>query len=186
MFRTIFTLCFCLLLTSQTHASLIVNAWETESGHVRLEYDGSLNVADLTVSTIDTFEDHALRRFFGGVISNMTPTNMGGSSFSSAYSATPTVWKSGPVNVASSFGGTALVFNSSALLNVHIADIDDDVWSGTGFMQFDNTTLAGMGVNLSVDRVWTIDNTAANTITLRNFNPTSAVPEPSGLLLFCL
>ena len=185
MLRTISAFCFCLFVSSQAHASLIVNAWETGGGNVRFEYDGSLNVADLSGGIISGSDSHVINSRSGGQFRNTFLKDNGTSIFSSTFSTTPAAWKTG-FTPATTFGGTSLFFAVGGSLTVHTTDIVDDVWSGSGFMQFDGTTLAGMGVDLSVDRVWTINNTAADTITLRNFNPTSAVPEPRGLLLFCL
>lgn len=187
MFRIIPAAVLSLFVVTQSHASLIINAWETDSGHVRFEYDGTLDLTGLAApNVVNTVDRHLNRGSSGGLFVNSFSSTLGGSNYRSAFSTAPAAWKTGP-HAASSFGGNSLSLDSLNLI-VHTADISDDVWSGSGFMQFDSTTLAGMGVDLSVDRNWTIDNTAADTITLRNFNPStaSAVPEPSGLLLLGL
>ena len=46
-------------------------------------------------------------------------------------------------------------------------------------MQFDSTDIATLGWDLSVDRLWTINNAAADTVTLT----AGAVPEPSTFVL---
>lgn len=187
MFRTISALCLSLFVSSQSHASLIMNAWETDSGHVRFEYDGTLDLTGLAApDVVNTGDSHTIGARLGGFFRNSSSSTLGGSAYSSIFSTSPAAWKTG-THIASSFGGNSLFLGSQGLI-VHTADISDDVWSGSGFMQFDSTTLAGLGVDLSVDRIWTINNTAADTITLRNFNPStaSAVPEPSSLLLLGL
>ena len=161
------------LATPCAYSDVIINVQETGDGHVTMNYSGTLDVSGLSSSNGLIGNSH--RIMSDGIILN--GFGSAGNIYSSPFSSTPGAWKTRGIQDSDSFSGDDFtIFGSSMALAT--ADITSDVWSGSGMMQWDNTDIATLQWDLSVDRVWTLNNTAANTITLTQ----TAVPEPSGFV----
>lgn len=161
------------------HPAVVISAIET-GGDVLVSYSGTLDLSGLTFSNQNATSDaHQFQNnsLTASAFVNAFATTDGGTFYSNPFSSTPsTDWVSATTVEADIFSGNHLALftggTSPDPLRLHSADVVGTTWSGAGFMQFNSTTLLGMGLDLSVDRVWTINNASADTITL------TAIPEP--------
>jgi len=175
-------LAFC--VSRSAHPAVVISAIET-GGDVLVSYSGTLDLSGLTFSTQNATSDaHQFQNSSGtaSAFVNAFATTDGGSFYSNPFSSRPsTDWVSATTVEADIFSGNHLALftggTSPDPLRLHSSDVVGTTWSGSGFMQFNSTTLVGIGLDLSVDRVWTINNATADTITL------TAIPEP-GTLVF--
>lgn len=146
---------------------------EEVGGNVVMNYAGTLDVSSLTTLVTDTEDDHRVR--LAGTIANEFATVGGGTEFNDPFVSQTDSWNSG-ADVADSFSGSLFTLTLSNLL-VRTTDITGSTWSGAGQLQWDNTDVAGLQWDLDEDRVWTLNNSAADTITL------TVIPEPGSLAL---
>ena len=197
--RPMRALALCLITTmalgiigNRADANLFLQFSEV-GGNVRLDYQGTLDLTGLTFSTADSLAEHRIRLVtpIGG---NVTPytaiinLNAGTTrAYSSPFASGPSVpFTTQTTPAASSSGGNSLHLPTlstaqNATLRFDVADFNvntPDIWTGAGFMQWDNTTLAAMGVDVS-PKTWVLNNAAGDRITLG----IAAVPEPSSLVL---
>lgn len=174
----------CLVaVPSKSDANLTIQIAEI-GGNVRLDYAGTLDLSGMTYNLVGSLSEHNLRYVtppFGDpftALINLTGTQLRAytNPFSSAPGAYFNTALTSPISLvnATSFGGDELLLPTSSIgpnatLRFDVADIVGDVWSGTGFLQWDNTTIAALLID-PAPRQWVLNNTAANTITM--------VPEP--------
>lgn len=180
---------------TKAEAGIIFNFSEF-GGNVRMEYQGTLNLSGMAYDTVSAVGDHRIRQVFGfapfAAIINVyqSPTDVNGNlvptlrAYSSPFSSSPGIFISGITPLATTFGGNAIILpttsiSPSATLRLAQADFNGDVWTGAGFMQWDNTTLATLGIDAS-PKNWVLTN--GETITMGIV----AVPEPSGLVLWSI
>jgi hypothetical protein len=187
-------LLFSTLVCSQAYADVTFNLVET-AGNVRLEYSGTLNLAGLSYfDGVLPTEEHRLRlvSVSAGPGSNYNAIVQlyAGSpirTFTNAFSSAPGVYYTGNALQPSSYGGNAIFLPTSSLatnatLRFAQSDILNDTWTGSGFMQWDGTTIAALGIDPS-SRTWILNNAAANKITMGVVSaPVSAVPEPTSTI----
>lgn len=164
-----------LVPAAYSSANILITVEEV-GDDVVLQYSGTLDLASLTSFTTDTEDLHRVR--LSGTIVNEFATVGGGTSFNDPFAPAPAAWNSGP-DPADSFSGDLFSINLSNL-TLRTSDITGTTWSGSGQMQWNNTDVDTLDWDLSIDRVWTLDNTAANTITL------TLVPEPTSFALLGL
>lgn len=182
---------------SSAQANLVFNISE-KNGNVRIDYSGTLDMSGMSFTdTNNALEEHSLR-YITSSIPIFTPftgfinlINAPGSradlrTFSNPFSSGPSVYFSNNVVPVSSFGGTSIYLPTisshiNATLRFDPLDFVGNVWTGSGFLQWNNTTTALLGINTS-PKTWVINNTAANTITMS----LSPVPEPSSIILLVI
>ncbi|MEM9345765.1 MAG: PEP-CTERM sorting domain-containing protein [Planctomycetota bacterium] len=164
-----------LVPAAYTSANVLITVEEV-GDDVVLQYSGTLDLDSLPSFTVDTEDLHRVR--LSGAIVNEFATVGGGTSFDNPYAPAPAAWNSGP-DEADAFSGDLFSINLSNL-TLRTSDITGTTWSGSGQMQWNNTDIDTLDWDLSIDRVWTLNNTAANTVTL------TLVPEPSSLALLGL
>lgn len=190
----VLALLLSLFTSSQSRADVTVNVFDT-GGNVRIEYSGTLDMS--AVSFVDanvSLEEHRLRystppfgQPFNSIIQLYNPPALL-RTYTNAFSSAPGVYYIGNALVANSFGGNSLFLptssiNSNATLRFDPADFGQagngvDIWSGSGFLQFDNTSIGALGINTAT-KTWVINNAAANRITMT----VSAAPEPQSAFL---
>ncbi|MDX1926973.1 MAG: hypothetical protein SFV81_10660 [Pirellulaceae bacterium] len=185
------------LCNSATKADAgIIFSFSEFGGNVRMEYQGTLNLSGMAYGTVSAIEEHRIRHVqgfapFAAIVHvYQSPTDVNGNSvrtlraYSSPFSSTPGIFVSGITPEATTFGGNAIILpttsiSPSATLRLAQADFNGDVWTGAGFMQWDNTTLANLQIDAS-PKTWVLTN--GETITMG----ITAIPEPSSLVLWCV
>lgn len=177
---------------NRANADLMLQFSEV-GGNVRLDYQGTLDLTGLTFSTVQSLAERRIRLVapIGGNVAPYTAIinlNAGTTrEYSSPFASGPSVpFTTQTTPPASSSGGNSLHLPTistaqNATLRFDVADFNvntPDIWTGAGFMQWNNTTLAAMGIDAS-PKTWVLNNAAGNRITLG----ITAVPEPSSLVL---
>ncbi len=157
-------------------ADVIIN-FEEVGGNVRATYSGTLDLSGLSfTSGNSSLNVHRVGSTGGGRFINSYPHGSGVNQYTDPFASVPDVWKTGSfVNVNGGHGGDHFVVYNGGTnpLRLLASDITGTTWNGSGFLQWDSTTIAGLDLDLSVDRIWTLNNGSGDTITM------SAVPEPS-------
>lgn len=180
-FLTVMLLC---LVHSESAWADIVITFSEAGNNVLASYEGTLDLSDLEFTSGNSAVDrHRIRRVpngtDAGTFINTFETQAGRVSFSAPFSSIPTTaWMTGSDIDADSFGGNHFLLSSggtAAPLMLQSADLSGSMWSGSGFMEFENTTLAAMGIDLSSNPTWVVNNASADRISM------TAVPEPTGL-----
>lgn len=179
------------LFSSKAEANLINITVSEAGGHVRLEYQGTLDLSGMAYLIQNSLDEHNIRASFDSFNNDSPYTsiiNLYNSpirAYQSPFASSPVSYFSHPIfnstPTATSYGGNAfLLATASVTANANVrfaaADFTGDVWTGAGFMQWDNTTLAALGVDAS-PKTWVLTN--GGIITMR----TIEVPEPSSLML---
>ncbi|MEM0926505.1 MAG: hypothetical protein AAGJ83_10745 [Planctomycetota bacterium] len=180
LFPTVFIcLAASLFASNESRGDVVVRVSEIE-GNVVVQYGGTLDLTGLTFTIGNTTTDSSSLTTYstGDAIINAFATDDGGTFFDDPFASVPTGdWLSvgGPADVT--FQSNHFVVLPAGdfenPLRLHTADIEAGVWSGTGGFRFNGTTIADLGLDLSQDRIWTLNNGASNTIRL------TAIPEPA-------
>lgn len=189
------------LMAGEAKAGFLNISWSERAGHVRLEYQGSLDLTSMAGNSFvfNSLDEHNVRSVFSPIddlpytaIINLYDSTLPNVSrirayFSPFVSAPGTFFSHGIFSstpTATSYGGNAFLLataSTAANANLRFADADivNNVWTGAGFMQWDNTTLATLGIDAS-PKTWLLRN--GDTITMGM----APVPEPSSLMLWGL
>lgn len=163
-------LVFAIFGVSKASAQITINMQET-GGDVVFSYAGSLNITDLTVDDGSANPSHLIapsssRVLFGGAAVDIYDDLSGPLSYGVGTSTTASV-----TNTGDPFG----MFLGTNFF------VPDGYASGTaiaGSIVLDNTDFSTLGIDTSsAPYVWTVQNSAADTITLQ------VIPEPSSALL---
>lgn len=180
------------LFSAKAEAGFINITVSEAGGHVRLEYQGNLDLSGMAYLTQDSSDEHVIRVSFDSFNHDSPYTsiinlyNSRVRSYQSPFASSPGSYFSRPnftsTPTATSYGGNAFYLatasvTSTANIRFAAADFTGDVWTGAGFMQWNNTTLAALGVDAS-PKTWVLTNGDIITMGI------VAVPEPSSLMLW--
>ncbi len=180
--------CVAVLIATagQLHAGLIVEFSEL-GGDTTMGYSGSLDFTGLAFSTasvgpstgVSIYSSSESDEDGSGVLWN---TDIAVREYPSPWSSSPD-FTAGPdfQDVGTpTFTQQFVLFSDLVLLDPN--DFVGDVWSGSGVSTFSGVPLASL-VNVDTPVVWTLDNSAADTVTWQKAS-TAAVPEPSSIAMF--
>ena len=170
----------------QLQAALIVEFSEV-GGDTTMSYSGSLEFTGLAFSTASVGSSTGVGLYSSsesdedgsGVLWN---TGIAVREYLSPWSSSPD-FTAGPdfEDVGTpTFTQQFVLFSDLVLFDPN--DFVGDVWSGSGVSTFSGVPLASL-VNVDTPVVWTLDNSAADTVTWQN-DSAAAVPEPSSFALF--
>lgn len=196
--RSLASLLLLGLIATQAEAVITIT-WSEAGGNVRLDYSGTLDLTGLAFDEVAAIEEHRIRRVqptpasinppFTALINlYQSPVDSSGNlvrdlrTFASVFASAPGTYAGGFTPAATSFGGSALYLPTAstsdpANLRFKASDITGDVWSGSGFLQWDNTTLAALAIDAS-PKTWVLNGTGDQIIM-----SVSAVPEPASAML---
>ncbi|MEM1296017.1 MAG: hypothetical protein AAGH89_11675 [Verrucomicrobiota bacterium] len=180
-----FFLLFC--QRGVARADVVLTFVERE-GNVRVSYEGELDLSGLSFEdTTPGTARHVIGRNTNdpqslGIFANTFAPAQGRRTYSSPFSSVPSApWALGATVAADEFGGDHLFFHNSAAapLQLDPSNFIGSTWSGSGFMQFNDTTLADFGLRITGEPTYVVNNAAADSIRL------TAIPEPGVAAMLC-
>ena len=156
-----------LAISQEVRADLVISVLES-GADVELTYSGTLDLSDLSFTTINSGELHGFENLFGGDVWLNAFTGSTLNAYDSPFSSAPTDFFS-TGGAASTFSGDHIFVGGQGVtlpLRLRTSAVTNDVFTGSGAQTFSGTDFAGLGLTEGASFVWTLDNTAANTITL--------------------
>ncbi|MFC5051953.1 PEP-CTERM sorting domain-containing protein [Rubritalea spongiae] len=170
------------ILVSSSSAAVVVNFIQSGSDTI-VNYSGSLDLSGLSSTTVGTGSSVGVSLWLDDPSFIGLSWNAGlsdASQFVSPWSSNPNFAKPGTDLISAGspvFTQQLGILNTQLLLDPDDIDINN-VWTGSGSTTFSGVNVADI-VDVDTPVVWTLNNTAADTVTWQ-------VPEPSSTFLLGL
>lgn len=186
-----------LLGSVATQAGAVITITLSEAGgNVRMDYSGTLDLTGLPHFNVSSLNQHDIHLVSTPIDTFTALVNLYASpvdinhnpiadvrAYTSAFASAPGTYTTSSTGPATSSGGNAFFLPtdsiwSTATLRFRSADIVGDVWSGSGFLQWNNTTFSALTIDPS-PKVWVLKG-AGDRITMG----LAPVPEPGTAALW--